>query len=62
MKLKVTIKPDGSVTTKVEGGQGASCKNASAWLEKAIGQTTADAKLPEYFETATDGATVKGNR
>ncbi len=61
-ELEITIAPDGTITTKVKGGQGRSCRDATKAIRDAIGVTTDDRTLPEYHEQATDAARVRGGR
>ncbi len=51
-KLILTIAPDGEPTIKTEGFAGASCKDASKWLEAALGEVTSETLTPEYHQAA----------
>lgn len=50
MEIRITFAPDGTITTKVVDGCGKSCTDATKALRDAIGVTTEDRKLPEYYE------------
>lgn len=50
--IEITIAPDGTVTTKVQGGSGPSCRNATRAIREALGQTVEDRALPEYYQQA----------
>lgn len=58
--IEITIAPDGTVTTKVVGGCGRSCKDATRAIREALGVTTEDKALPEYYAEATQAETVRG--
>ena len=57
--IKVTIAPDGTVTTKVENGCGKSCADLTKPIRDALGETVSDRRLPEYYEQAREGRRVK---
>lgn len=57
--IEVTIEPDGTIITKVIGGRGWTCRDATKALREALGTTVEDKTLPEFFQTVTTGATVK---
>lgn len=59
MIIEITISPDGKVTTRVEGGCGASCADATKPIRDALGQTTDDRRLPEFYQRAREGQRVK---
>lgn len=59
-EIEITIAADGTVITRVKGGVGASCKDATKAIRDALGTTTEDRKLPEYYADAKATATVKG--
>jgi hypothetical protein len=57
--IKITVAPDGTITTKVIGGSGKGCKDLTKALRDALGTTVEDRTLPEYYEQATEGARIK---
>ncbi len=58
---KITLTFDGrNVTIKTEGFGGASCKQATADLEKDLGIKTKDSNTPEFYQATQ--ATVKQSR
>lgn len=57
--IEVTIEPDGTVKTRVVGGRGWSCRNATQALRDAIGLTTEDKPLPEFFQQQVANPTIK---
>lgn len=46
----ITISPKGEATVKTEGYAGAGCKEASRFLEKALGKTISEELTSEYYE------------
>lgn len=50
-KMTISISPTGDVQVKVDGVKGASCKDVSKAIEKALGQVTSDKLTSEYYET-----------
>ena len=59
LDLEITIAPDGTVTTRVKGGHGRSCRDATKAIRDALGTTVEDRALPEYHEQATETERVK---
>lgn len=59
-EIEITIAPDGAITTRVKGGQGRGCRDATKAIRDALGVTTEDRALPEYHQQATDAARVRG--
>lgn len=51
--ITVEITPQGVATVTSAGFSGASCTQATAALEKALGKVTADQKTPEFHQGAT---------
>lgn len=48
--IEVLIAPTGEATVQTRGYTGADCLQASKWLERSLGITTADQKTPEFFQ------------
>ncbi len=46
--IEVIVQPDGSLKIDAVGFEGADCEQATAFLEKALGQSTGKQKKPEY--------------
>jgi hypothetical protein len=49
-KIRVTVSPGGKVEAEAEGFKGASCKEATEFLERALGKPSGESLKPEYFE------------
>jgi len=50
--IKVRIKADGTTEVAVDGLAGASCKDVTRALEKALGKVTSDKQTAEFHKTA----------
>lgn len=51
-QIIVIIAPDGSTKVETKGFQGSSCKDASAFIEKALGVKESETLKPEYHQGA----------
>jgi Protein of unknown function (DUF2997) len=49
--IEVTVSPQGKTTLLTKGYFGAGCREASRFLEQALGLTTADTTTAEFFQT-----------
>lgn len=58
-RIIVTIAPDGATTVKTEGFTGRGCKDASRFLEQALGTVNAESLTSEYHQTADTKPTLK---
>lgn len=53
--IEIVVSPDGQTKVETKGFIGASCREASRFLEEALGQKTAERRTAEYHTTsATD--------
>jgi hypothetical protein len=60
--IEITVDPVGSVSVKTNGFTGSSCKDASRFIEQALGQSSHETLLPEYFQqTGTSNQIQQGN-
>jgi hypothetical protein len=50
--IEVLISPTGETTVQTKGFAGGECRQASAWLEKALGIASNDRNTAEFYETA----------
>ena len=59
--LKIAIAEDGSVAVKVSGAPGASCLDATKFLEEAMGGGVAAQEVTdEYYQTEAQAEVVEG--
>jgi hypothetical protein len=47
--ITITVAPDGKTKVETHGFTGQSCKDASQFIETALGRKTAEQFKPEYF-------------
>jgi hypothetical protein len=48
--IEVTVSPTGEVSVQTRGYAGSSCRQASAFLEKALGQVAKDRPTAEMYQ------------
>ena len=48
--IEITVHSEGGVSVKTKGFTGSSCKDASRFIEQALGQSSHETLLPEYFQ------------
>lgn len=51
--INVSVNPDGTVEIAPSGFKGKKCKDATKFLEQALGMSGDGKKTPEYYETET---------
>jgi len=51
--IEITVKPSGEIQIDAVGFKGADCEQATAFLEKALGQVSAKERKPEYLQHGT---------
>ena len=49
-QIEILISPKGTTRVRTLGFSGSQCRQASAFLEKALGQTTHESLTPEFFQ------------
>jgi hypothetical protein len=52
-KIIITVSPTGETTVQTTGYTGPACKDASRFIEEALGEKTAERLTPEYHQPAT---------
>jgi len=54
--IEITVSPDGAVTVRTKGFTGPACRDASRFVEQALGTRTAEALTAEFHHRQeTDG-------
>lgn len=51
--IEITIHPNGQSTVETKGFTGATCRDASRFLEQALGQQTSEILKAEFHQQAT---------
>jgi hypothetical protein len=59
-QIEVIVQPTGEVKIDAVGFKGADCEKATAFLEKALGQTTSKQKKPEFHARAKNVQKIGG--
>ena len=50
--IEIVVEPDGSTTVQTRGYTGPSCREASAFIERALGKTTGETLTAELHQSA----------
>ncbi len=53
--IEITVSPEGATTIKTSGFTGASCKDATKELERALGVASRESLLPEFYGQGSVG-------
>ena len=53
-RIEIVISPNGTSTLQTKGFSGASCQQASQFLEQAIGTTLATERTAEFYQSQTN--------
>jgi hypothetical protein len=57
--IEITVDPQGGVSVKTNGFTGSSCKDASRFIEQALGQSSRETMLPEFYNQASTGEQLR---
>ena len=52
--ITIIVKPDGKAFVETTGYYSTSCKDASRFIEQALGKQQAETLKPEYYSTTTN--------
>jgi hypothetical protein len=50
MKIEIIVTPDGKTTVQTKGFAGSSCRDASRFIEQALGHRTAEQLTAEFHQ------------
>ena len=53
MKIEIIVSPKGEATVTTKGFAGSSCREASKFVEQALGQQTSERLTAEFHQPAT---------
>ena len=59
--IEVIVSPTGETTVQTKGFQGASCQDASRFIEAALGQRVGEQLTAEFHAAATHAATQQNH-
>lgn len=51
--IEITVKPDGQTVVETKGFTGASCRDASRFIEQAMGKRESEQLTAEYYQEAS---------
>jgi len=57
--VEITISPTGETTVQTKGFTGASCRDASRFIEQALGQVAREILTSEFHQATTTGQTIQ---
>jgi len=57
--VEITISPIGETTVQTKGFTGASCRDASRFIEHTLGQVARETLTSEFHQAATTGQTIQ---
>ncbi len=49
--IEITVSPQGEITVQTKGFRGGECRDASKFVELALGQKTAEQTTGEFFQS-----------
>lgn len=58
-EIIVTINPDGSTSVETKGYVGKSCKDASKFIEDALGNVESEKLKPEFYQSQQAGNRIQ---
>lgn len=59
MKIEIIVTPNGQVRVETKGFAGSSCRQASEFIEKALGQRTSETLTSEFHQQQTNQQTAQ---
>ena len=57
-RIEITVSPEGATSIKTSGFTGGSCRDATRDLEKALGVSSRESLLPEFYAQTKAGEQV----
>lgn len=52
--IEITVTPDGQTRVETKGFSGAGCREASRFIEEALGKRASERTTPEFFQVADE--------
>ena len=52
--IEIIVSPTGQTHVETRGFTGSSCREASEFLEKALGERTSEQLTPEFYQSQTE--------
>jgi hypothetical protein len=60
--IEITISPKGESTVQTKGFAGSSCRDASKFIEQALGEKTGEKMTEEFYQQVSNQAIISGQR
>jgi hypothetical protein len=57
--IEITVDPKGNTRVETKGFTGESCKEASRFVEQALGKATGETLTAEYYRTEQERTTIE---
>jgi hypothetical protein len=57
--VEITVDPQGNTRVETKGFAGEACKEASKFVENALGKTVGEMLTPEYYHAQEEHETIK---
>jgi hypothetical protein len=57
--IEIIVQPDGQTKVETKGFTGSECRQASEFLEKALGQRTSEQLTAEFYAKASEQENVR---
>jgi len=57
--IEILITPEGSSRVETKGYSGSTCREASRFLEQALGQPSQETLKPEFYQTSVETEPVR---
>ena len=57
--IEIIVQPNGETKVETKGFSGSACREASEFLEKALGQTTSEELTADFYAQAIDQENVR---
>ena len=57
--IEITVSPQGAVSVKTQGFSGSSCRDASRFMEQALGATSRETLTPEFHAGTQIGEQIR---
>lgn len=57
--IQITISPSGETTIETKGYEGSTCRHGSAFLTRALGQTTSEQLKSEFYSVPCESQPIR---
>jgi hypothetical protein len=57
--IQITISPTGETAIETKGYEGSTCRAGSAFLERALGQTTGEQLKTEFYSVSRESQPIR---